>query len=490
MQRPPRFLHLRPWFHAAGECVLACAASLALVAGALAADGGGDVETDVCVVGGGSGGVSAALAAARAGARVVLVERMAQLGGTSTSAYVSSWEPGPGDSFAREIYERLRRINGAGITSHNNPGHKLGPFGFWLVTPEVDYEQTLHRADADYEKCHGVAFDPAKMSRVMAEMLAETGRCRVLLNTRFVSAGSDGDRVRAITAQPADGAAFRIRAKVFIDATGNVDLCRAVGCETMVGAEPKARFGEPSAPDEASRALNSISLCYRIHRSEHPAAPPEPAAPVKWFPHSAHVTAVPGTDDLIVNPLGVLPGEVLLSLGYEKAYEACKPIVQAHWRWLHANPQFTDYEFRDLAPALGIRESYRVVGEYVLTQRDLTGAADAPRHADIIAMADHAMDIHGSARAGMLVQVHAPYGVPFRCLVPKGQANLLVACRGASFSHIAASSCRLSRTIIALGHAAGLAAAQAARNGVPVSRVNVAAIQKELQLSATAAKPK
>ena len=468
--------------------VLACIASLVLVAIALAADGG-DVETDVCVVGGGSGGVSAALAAARAGARVVLVERMPQLGGTSTSAYVSSWEPGPGDAFACEIYKRLCRINGAGITSHKNPGHKHGPFGFWLVTPEVGYEQTLYRADTDYEKCHGVAFDPAKMSRVMAEMLAETGRCRVLLNTRFVSAESDGDRVRAITAQPADGAAFPIRAKVFIDSTGNVDLCRAIGCETMVGAEPRERFNEPSAPDKAGHMLNSISLCYRIHKTEHPAAPPEPVAPVKWFPHSAHVTAVPGTDDLIVNPLGVLPGEALLSLGYEKAYETSKPVVQAHWRWMHDNPLFAAYEFRDFAPALGIRESYRVVGEYVLTQRDLVGAADQPRHADIIAVADHAMDLHGSGGAGMFAQVHAPYGVPFRCLVPKGRANLLVACRGASFSHIAASSCRLSRTIIALGHAAGLAAAQAAKNGVAVNRVDVAAIQKELRLPATTAKP-
>ncbi len=467
----------------AGGCIvfLFCAAIVSLAGEAR------EIETQVCVVGGGSGGVSAALAAARAGAQVVLVERMPRLGGTSTSAYVSSWEPGPGDSHAREIYERLRKINGAGVTSHQNPGHKRGPFGLWLVTPEVDYEQTLHRADADYEKCHGVAFDPEKMSRVMAEMLAGTGRCRVLLNTRFVSAANDGARVATITAQSADGTELRIRAKVFIDSTGNVDLCRAAGCEIMVGAEPRARFDEPSAPEEAGRTLNAISLCYRIHKTEKPATPPEPAGPVKGFPHSAHVTAVPGSDDLIVNPLGVMPGETLLSLGYEKTYEACKPIVEAHWRWLHGNPLFAFYEFRDFAPSLGIRESYRVVGEYVLTQRDLAGAPDQPKPADIIAIADHAMDIHGAAGASALTQVKAPYGIPFRCLLPKGKVNLLVACRGASFSHIAASSCRLSRTIIALGHAAGLAAAQAVQNGVPVSRVNVAAIQEELHLPVAAA---
>ncbi len=479
---------LYPRLRAAGACICACVTGLVFAA-VLAAEAGSDVDTDVCVVGGGSGGVGAALAAARAGARVVLVERMPQLGGTSTAAYVSSWEPGPGDAFAREIYDRLCKINGAGVTSHKNPGHKLGPFGYWRVTPEVGYEETLYRADFDYEKCHGVAFDPEKMSRVLAEMLAETGRCRVCFNTRFISAETGGDRVRTITAQPADGAAFRIRAKVFIDSTGNVDLCRAIGCETMVGAESKAQFDEPSAPDKASRVLNSISLCYRIHRTEHPAAPPEPSAPVKWFPHAAHVTAVPGTDDLIVNPLGVLPGEALLSLGYEKAYETCKPIVQAHWRWMHDNPLFAAYEFRNVAPVLGIRESYRVVGDYVLTQRDLVVAANPPAFADIIAVADHAMDVHGSGRASMCAQVRAPYGIPFRCLVPKGKANLLVACRSASFSHLAASSCRLSRTILALGHAAGLAAAQAAKNDVAVGRVDIGAIQKELRMPPATAKP-
>lgn len=441
-----------------------------------------ELDTQVCVGGGGSGGVSAALAAARAGASVVLVERSSQLGGTSTAAYVSSWEPGPGDSFALELYERLCKANAAGVTSDRNPDRKQGPYGFWLITPEVGYEQTLRRAGIPYGKCHGVVFDPEQMSRVMAELLAETGKCRVLLGTQFVTAELDGARVAAIKAQSSDGTGYRIRAKVFVDSTGNVDLCRAAGCEIMLGAEPKSRFGEPSAPEKADRALNALSLCYRIRKAAQPVAPGEPAKDAQRFTRAAHVTAVPGGGDLLVNPLGVLPGETLIDQGYEKTYEACKPVVQAHWRWLHGFAPFAQYEFVDFAPMLGIRESYRVVGEYVLTQQDLTAGLAEQKHPDIIAVADHPMDVHGSGRGSTLAQVKAPYGVPYRCLVPKGKENLLVGCRGASFSQIAASSCRLSRTMIAIGHAAGLAAAQAAKADGAVSKVDVKAMQKEMQM--------
>ena len=76
-----------------------------------------------------------------------------------------------------------------------------------------------------------------------------------------------------------------------------------------------------------------------------------------------------------------------------------------------------------------------------------------------------------------------PYGIPYRCLVPKGWQNILVACRGASFDRVAASSVRLSRTMMSLGHAAGIGAAMAARRGVPVSEVDVAAIIKQVDMT-------
>jgi len=439
-----------------------------------------DLQTQVCVVGGGSGGVAAAVAAVRAGASVVLIEQMPQLGGTSTGAYVSSWEPGPGDALAREIYHRLKNRNAAGVTRDTNGDRKQGPFGLWQIDPGLAYEASLHRAGQPRQQWHGVVFDPAAMSGVMAEVLAETGRCNVLLGRHFTSAKIEGRRVMAVEAKGKDGTLCRVRAEVFIDATGNVDLCRAAGCQTMLGAEPRSRFGEPSAPENPDRNLNAISWCYRIRKRSHPATPSAPDSPVTSWPGAAHVVELP-QGDRMVNPLGLLPGQVLIDRGYEGTMAACKPIVQAHWRWLHGQPAFAQYELDSLAPMLGIRESYRVVGEYVLTQHDLLAGLAKQNHPDIIAIADHSMDIHGSGRASICNELAGPYGVPYRCLIPRGMENMLVACRGASFSQIAASSCRLSRTMLALGHAAGLGAAQAVRTNVPVGKIDVAPLRRELR---------
>ena len=119
---------------------------------------------------------------------------------------------------------------------------------------------------------------------------------------------------------------------------------------------------------------------------------------------------------------------------------------------------------------LGIRESYRVVTDYILTEQDVRDGLAGQSHPDLVAVADHALDIHGGSQGAK--ELKGPYGIPYRCLIPGNADNLLVACRGAGFSHIAASSCRLSRTIMALGHAAGRAAAWAAEKDGDVRRID------------------
>jgi len=130
---------------------------------------------------------------------------------------------------------------------------------------------------------------------------------------------------------------------------------------------------------------------------------------------------------------------------------------------------------------LGIRESFRVVGEYVLNQNDLLAGYKKQLQKDIIALADHPMDMHG--KSGSLGTLAEAYGISYRCLIPKGWRNLMVACRGASFSHLAASSCRLSRTMIALGHAAGFAASIAAKENISVQDVPALRVQTEMNLT-------
>lgn len=430
------------------------------------------ITAEVCVVGGGSAGIGAALAASRKGASVVLIEKNDILGGTSTAGYVCRWEPGPGDALAREIYDRLRRLPAAvGITRRLPTA-----FGALLeIDPALTYADTTRRAGVASKDLHAVSFEPKRYHQVVTALLAETGRCRVLLKTAFTRADGREGRVKTIHCRHRDGADYRIRAKVFVDATGGAHLCRQIGCETMVGEEARGRFNEPHAPEKPATVLNAISLCYRVTRRREGKARAQPQTPrdnATGWARIASVHRLP-SGDAIVNPLGLLPGRTLIDEGYDRAYAIARQRAAAHWRWLSGFPQFKAFEFHSFAPMLGIRESRRVVTEYILTERDLLDGLAKHAYTDIVAQADHPMDTHG--KGGGLRAVNGAYGIPYRCLIPKGWYNVLVAGRCAGFSHIAASSCRLSRTMLALGRAAGLAAAEAAGQGRDVRLVAVPA---------------
>ena len=416
------------------------------------------LHADVTVVGAGPAGIGAALAAARAGASVLLVDREDSLGGTMTVGGVANWEPGPGCSFARELFERMEQIP---------PG---------ILMNKERYEETLTRAGGG-----SIQFDPVTLHRAASALLRETDRCRVLPGTAWfeVDVQTRVPRVAEIRALDHRGVLYRIHSRMFIDCTGGGLLCQAAGCEAMLGAESRDRFGEPSAPDRPLKRLNAIEVIYRVRPREQPRRqePPEGMAP-----RSGGAAWKQPSGECFVNSCGGLgPGWLLLELGYEGAMRELRQRALAHWSWLQKE-RLPGFEFDSSSSMLAIRESYRIVGEYVLTEQDLLAGIRQQGHDDIIAIADHPMDTHGAG--GGLGKVAAPYGIPFRCLLPKGGwTNLMVACRGASFSHIAASSCRLSRTMMALGHAAGLAVAQCVERGVDLGEVDVAKVQRALGFS-------
>lgn len=441
-----------------------------------------ELQADVCIVGGGSGGVGAAIAAAREGARVILVERLRRLGGTGANAFVSNWEPGPGCSIAEEMYRRMKAIGGAGV-GKAQPVQTDAPMGFLMVSDAEPYESSLVRAlPGDRRRArvpYSVPFKPDAFDKVARQMLAETGNATVLDETTFFHAEPNAEKTRvdSILVEDSHGGVARIRAKVFIDSTGEVWLARAIGCETVLGVDPRSRFNEPSAPEEGFVQLNAITRCYMIVPSAAPKREPAPETKVE-FPRAAFVT---GWMDAVrmVNMMPTLPGKALFDLGYEECMRRSEQIVRAHWHWLQQVPEFQGYELAEIAPMLGIRESHRLVARYVLNEHDVTAGLPNQQHPDIIAVADHPCDIHGAG--GGLVEVNTAYGIPYRCLIPAGAwENLLVACRGAGFSKIAASSVRLQRTMIQLGHAAGMAAAMAVKAGAAVDRIDVKTLVERL----------
>ncbi|NLF72536.1 MAG: FAD-dependent oxidoreductase [Candidatus Anammoximicrobium sp.] len=447
-------------------------------------------ECDLAVVGGGSGGFGAALAAARLGLQVVLVERADQLGGTSVRSGVTCWEPGVGGTgIPFDLYRRLQQIPKAvGIYSFGrhlvwfNPDAEpyRFPGGETVIDPTRRYADSLRRHGvkglaADEAACrehlHGVVFEPDAMSATMKAMLEETGRCRILLNTEFRTLRAAAGRVQFL--QLANGQ--RIVARFYVDATGDGRLCHDAGCEAMTGQESRDRFDEPSAPLRATNKVNGVTLIYRVaSRSEAGIDPLPPDVPAKcWWRGSfpvAQMNHYPN-GDLNVNMLPTMDGQESLQRGEQASYAECRRRVLAHWHDLQTRyEEFRRRRITWIAPALGVRETRRFVGEYVLTERDVRGGLSQQKHPDVIAIADHSLDTHGSHAHGS-GELREPYGVPYRCLIPKGYRNLLIACRAASFSSLAASSCRLSRTMIQLGQAAGTAAALAAQRNVDLSEL-------------------
>jgi len=148
---------------------------------------GAEIRTDVCVVGGGSGGIGAALAAAREGAEVVLVEKLPLLGGTSTAGLVSLWGGSPSDSTAREIYDALKLRNAAGVT------RRFGnvPYHCWSIDPTLTYESTTKA------RANRVSFDPEAFSEAAYDLLKSHG-VEILMDTEFRTAEAADGRVTTV----------------------------------------------------------------------------------------------------------------------------------------------------------------------------------------------------------------------------------------------------------------------------------------------------
>ena len=428
------------------------------------------LECDVAVAGGGSAGFAAAWSAAKRGVYVVLIEREDALGGTSTVGGVSSWEPVCGARGLPElVYERLKKEGQAGVYRFVHHGcwqEKDGSARFPGALLEIDrdapYSATLRRhgpgiADEKWFRtnCRGVIFDPDAMSRTMRAMLDETGRCRVTTGISFVSAKRDGGRITAL--RLSDGSV--LEPKVVIDACGAV--AKSVGCELMESDRP-----------------NGASLIYRVARSggaSKPPGQPQPCWWAKWYP-SAFCMMLPN-GEIAVNMLPTMSGEEVKRLVESAAFDESRRRVEAHWRWLQSKwPAFSRWRICRVSPRLAHRETFRVRGDYVLTGDDVWRGI---RPADEIASADHALDSHGGEGFGG--ELKSPYGIPYRCLIANGIDNLLLAGRIASFDTKAASSCRLSRTMMKLGEAAGAAAALATQNGRSIRTIGAAEIRAAVE---------
>jgi hypothetical protein len=252
-----------------------------------------------------------------------------------------------------------------------------------------------------------------------------------------------------------------IEADVFVDASGDIVLARDAGCAYSIGREGTDAYGEPSA-GEKSNIINAVSYVFRIK----PTSDPEHIDEIPSEYTSVDIEdykrgPMRGTVSCFVeypsgaynmNMLPTMQGAEHLALG-DRADEIGKARVWAYWHYLQTERGLRGFTLTHIYDA-GVRESYRLVGKYVLCEQDLrAGKPVGKTSGRVIAIADHAMDIHGES--GMCNALDHPYEVPIECAETVEYDNLFVACRGASFSHIAASSVRLTRTMISMGEGVG-----------------------------------
>ncbi|MGN0832110.1 MAG: FAD-dependent oxidoreductase [Kiritimatiellia bacterium] len=407
---------------------------------------------DVVVVGSGTAGMGAAIAAARGGARVALVHDRPVLGGNS------SCELGIGTDGA------------AG--AHPNSNYDARETG---LVEEANLTRKYVR--------------PGSLSEVYAYMCARESNLSVMHNQRVYAVEKDGDRIVAVIARDTlTGKVARYRAQIFIDCTGDGWVGYFAGAELMHGREAKSEFGEQQAPERRDALIMSGSLMdgylsYRYRKTDRPVAFQPPAwadvmpagfsrpvsslAPVWWLEHH-------GRFDELADP--------------ERARDELIRIVFAYWGWLKNSwkgPDSANAELLEVPFMNGRREGYRLTGDYVLTANDcLAGRVFDDR----ISYGGWPLDTHdplGIENPGGwgYWEPHPPvpiYTIPYRCLYSKNIANLMMAGRDVSVTHIALGSVRVESTLFCLGQAAGTAAAMATKSGMTPRQIGRRRI-KELQ---------
>ena len=422
-------------------------------------------DFDVLVVGGGNAGCAAALAAARSGARTLLVERYGFLGGTATAAMVGPWMTFHSGTeqivggIAEEIVQRLVAMGGS-------PGH---------IPDASDYVPTI------------TPFDPELHKALLFEMMGEAN-VQLLLHALVVDTLRDPHgNVRGARFATVAGPR-NVRAKRTIDATADAFVAAAAGCAMMQGDErgrvqpaslmfrlshvdldalaayvrkrPDQLRSSLKTHERSADNLTAVAGLYELWRAAQADGVNVPRELVSFF-------ISPYPDEVTVNMTRVVDIDPLDPDDLTRAeIEARAQTMRLVAFFRERVPGFRRARIAATATQIGIRESRRIVGEYTLTAADVL---EARTFDDGVARSAYPIDIHNPSGTGTTTQRLPPgasYEIPYRCLLPLEIDDLLVAGRCISTTHEALASTRLTPTVMTLGQAAGTAAALSLFDGV------------------------
>jgi len=404
--------------------------------------------TDVLVAGGGPAGIAAAVVAARRGAGTILIERYGFLGGMATAGLVNpfmGWHAG-GEPLVAGVFQEMLKLMAA-----------VGGYG---------------------GERQPTAFDPEAF-KLVADQLCRQAGVQVRFHTLVTRADVAGSAITAIHTESKSGAE-QWTARVYIDCTGDADVAFRAGVACDEGREADnltqpmtLNFRVADVDIERMPSREKINRLFDTAKAEGRVTCPREN--VLWF----H-TLKPGVvhfNTTRVTGLSATNADDLTAAEFEarqQAHELARFLVSDV-------PGFERAYLQQSAAQIGVRESRRIRGHYALTADDVVQGRKFP---DGIARSNYPIDIHSPTGAGTDIRGVAEgdyYEIPYRCLLPQGIDNLLVAGRCVSSTHEGQAALRIMPTCFAMGEAAGVAAALACQQGISPQDVEPDGLRRALR---------
>ena len=431
------------------------------------------MQADVVVVGGGTTGPIAAIAAARRGCKVVLIERFGSLGGVLTLGLNTKPSGSLLGGIPLEIWNLARSAGGAG----------------------ADYMATT--------KTGGVKIaspaDPEIMKMLLTRLCVEAG-VQILFETFVSTPYLENGTITGVVIESKAGRQF-VGTQVLIDCSADADMAAKAHAPFVMGSGDAQATMQPVSMYFVMKNVDLVRLADWARTCDD--------VPARAIPHDEaglayglwltgfngmlrrfqeetgvklqrdNITLKTTDGQMYVNATRVLGVDVFSPKQFTDAILECYRQIEGVCRFLKERvPGFEQARLGQVSPILGVRETRHILGEYTLTGPDSRGET---RFEDSIAADSSALDIHDPKGGDVDFQSMPPYEIPYRCLLPQGVEQILVAGRCISADHDAHARSRNMPACMATGQAAGVAAAIAVEDGVTVRQVPVVKVQAALR---------